>query len=122
MEQSLRFCFKKKQRIFKPAIFQKVLKHPQFVYKQKNIIGLATNSEQLLTNARLGIIAAKRKFPHAKDRNKIKRIVRESFRLNQNLLINLDIIIIARGSFTLDNSKDLFNQLDKIWQNLYAFA
>lgn len=70
-----------------------------------------------LSNARLGIIIAKKKVPKAHDRNRIKRIIRETFRNTCNLA-NVDIIFLARlGLAKIDNttlSNDLKNELNKL--------
>lgn len=73
--------------------------------------------ENTLSNARLGIIIAKKKVPKAHDRNRIRRIIRETFR-NTCELMNVDIIFLARlGLTNIDNatlSRDLKNELDKL--------
>ena len=56
-------------------------------------------------NARLGLVIAKKNVRRAVDRNKIKRIARESFRHHRADLDNLDIIVLARkGLGELDNT------------------
>ncbi len=49
-----------------------------------------------LKEARLGLIVAKKNVRLAVKRNRIKRVVRNSFRLNQQPLEALDIIFLAR--------------------------
>jgi ribonuclease P protein component len=47
--------------------------------------------------ARLGVIASKRTFPRAVDRNRAKRLVREAFRLNcARFTGRKDLIVVAR--------------------------
>jgi len=50
-----------------------------------------------LENARLGMAISKRVLKNAVDRNRIKRIVRESFRCHQQELGGLDIIVMCRN-------------------------
>jgi len=46
---------------------------------------------------RLGVVASKRTFRRAVDRNRAKRLLREAFRLNQNrITADADLVIIAR--------------------------
>ncbi|OBW91657.1 ribonuclease P [Gallibacterium salpingitidis] len=69
-----------------------------------------------LQHPRLGLTVAKKYVKRANQRNRIKRICRESFRLQQHQLPNYDFIVIARkGIKELDNAM-LFKALDKLWQ------
>lgn len=47
-------------------------------------------------NPRLGFIVAKKKVRRAVDRNRIKRCVRENFRLMKHELPAIDIVFLAR--------------------------
>ena len=71
-----------------------------------------------LETARLGITVPKKKVKNATDRNTIKRIIRESFRLRRHQLPNVDIIVIAKqGIGQLDN-QEMVVQLEKLWRKL----
>ena len=48
--------------------------------------------------ARLGLIVPKRSVPQAHDRNRIKRVVRETFRVRADRFETLDLIVRVRGS------------------------
>ena len=68
--------------------------------------------------ARLGLIVAKKNVRRAVDRNRLKRLARESFRLNQQQLPSYDIVLLARrGSSQLAN-KVLFEHLEQLWIRL----
>ena len=46
---------------------------------------------------RLGVVASKRTFRHAVDRNRARRLLRESFRLHRHLLADgVDLVLVAR--------------------------
>ena len=72
-------------------------------------------------NARLGIVASKKTLPGAVERNRIKRIIRESFRQNTIKQRKLDIIVIVRRNFyqppiigsPSDYLERLFSQVEK---------
>lgn len=70
--------------------------------------------------ARLGLAIAKRRVPRAVDRNRIKRIVRESFRRHAAELPAVDIVILARSGLAHRDSSRLFASLDGHWRNLTA--
>lgn len=49
------------------------------------------------TRGQLGVVAAKRTFRRAVDRNRARRLLREAYRLNRpNLPANVDLILLAR--------------------------
>ena len=71
-------------------------------------------------NARLGVIVGKRVAQHANVRNRIKRVVRESFRANQTLLTGYDIIVIARHQCDSLDKVQLRKGIEKLWQKLLS--
>lgn len=48
-------------------------------------------------NARLGIVASKKKLPSAADRNCVKRIIRETFRQHNIKAHSLDLVVMVRS-------------------------
>ena len=56
------------------------------------------------TSARLGLVFGKKNVPRSIDRNRLKRITREQFRLQKNCVGGLDIIVMARATLAdIDN-------------------
>jgi ribonuclease P protein component len=70
------------------------------------------------THPRLGLAIATRTFGSAVARNRIKRIARESFRLNQHLLPAVDVTISARDAARHATPQDLRASLDKHWKSI----
>lgn len=70
------------------------------------------------THARIGIIVGKRVANSAVARNKIRRIVRESFRAHQQVLKGLDIVVIARQQCDSQDKIQLREGINKLWQKL----
>ncbi len=71
---------------------------------------------------RVGLIVAKKNVRNAVDRNRIKRLARESFRLNQHQIPAYNIVLLARrGSSQLPN-KVLFGHLEQLWIRLQKRA
>jgi len=50
-----------------------------------------------LGHARLGLIVPKKIIATAVDRNRVKRLLREAFRLNQHMLGGIDVVARVRG-------------------------
>jgi len=69
---------------------------------------------------RLGIVVAKRRAKRSVDRNIIKRIVRESFRLNKASLPANDFIVILKRPIKqikrAQHKQNLRAQLDELWK------
>lgn len=65
---------------------------------------------------RIGFLVAKRKVKKAVDRNKIKRLVKESFRLNKKTIANFDIIFLLNKEPDLKNSYLLSQELNRQWR------
>jgi ribonuclease P protein component len=68
------------------------------------------------TYPRLGLSIATRTFGTAVARNRIKRLTRESFRLNQHSLPPVDVTVSARDAARQANPGELRASLDKHWK------
>lgn len=85
------------------------------------ILFLAKLTEQ--PNSRLGIVVAKKKVRRAHERNRIKRLARESFRLHQpNFGSDIDIVVMPKVGIEAITNAELYQQLDFAWQKLQRLA
>jgi len=50
-------------------------------------------SQDAARGARIGLVVGKKQFKHAVDRNRVKRIVREQFRLRREALPAFDLVV-----------------------------
>jgi ribonuclease P protein component len=66
--------------------------------------------------ARLGLAVAKKNCKLAVDRNRIKRIVRESFRQHQGDLAGTDIVVLNQAGTHKANNKALLDSLAGHWR------
>jgi len=66
--------------------------------------------------ARLGLAISKKHCRKATARNRIKRVVRESFRLSQAELAGLDIVVLNQAAATLAGNEALADSLRQHWQ------
>jgi len=110
-----RLTFEPRKRLHQPAEFR-ALK------LRGRKLGDAFFSLSVLANqrstARLGLAIATRALGSSVARNRLKRITRESFRLNQHALPAVDISVSARAAARLAESKELWASLDKLWKKI----
>ena len=67
------------------------------------------------SSARLGMAISRKCAPRAVDRNRLKRVIRESFRHCSKQLLGLDLVVIGKRKRPLANSCDLALSLEKHW-------
>lgn len=77
---------------------------------------LARSSDTTL--ARLGLAVSRRVDKRAVRRNRIKRLIRESFRHNKQRLAGLDLVVIARPAAAAADNPTLFAALARHWARL----
>jgi ribonuclease P protein component len=67
---------------------------------------------------RVGLAIAKKRVRQAVTRNRLKRIIRESFRTTRLPLNGLDIVVLARDQAGAAANPDLFVSLTRHWNAL----
>lgn len=106
--------FDKTKRLRKKSEFDYVFMQAKKLTLPCFIILYRDNAEG---HARLGLALSKKMIAKAHDRNRVKRIVRETFRTSDKLK-NYDIIVLAKfGVGKIDNAI-LINKLRQAWSNL----
>ena len=65
---------------------------------------------------RLGMATSRRFLNTAVKRNRVKRLIRESFRLRKHLIENKDVVIVVRRS--VEDEQQLRSDLNKIWHRV----
>lgn len=110
------YSFSPEVRIRCAADYKGVFDGALFKVHQPHFLFLAKCTE--LPKSRLGIVVAKKKVRRAHERNRIKRIARESFRLHQQQLDVLDIVVMPKIGIEAVPNAELHNQLQFAWQKL----
>ena len=72
--------------------------------------------ENATRNARLGLAISKKHCRRATARNRIKRIIRESFREHQAAITGLDIVVINQPAAASADNRQMFNSLAGHWR------
>lgn len=108
--------FGRKLRLLTASDFKAVFGQADYKVSCAQLLILAINNGD--ETPRLGMVIAKKHVRLANSRNRLKRLIRESFRRHQQLLGGLDIVILARsGADSLDN-ESFTRLLEKLWQDL----
>jgi len=68
------------------------------------------------STARLGLAIGKKNCRKATGRNRLKRVIRESFRVEQGRLPGIDVVVLNQPAATNANNKALFSSLKTHWQ------
>jgi ribonuclease P protein component len=110
--------FRRKNRLLIPQQFSRVF---QIGTKRRKRYWVLFFCENDTVFGRLGLAIAKRHFPHAVKRNRLKRMIRESFRQHQGLLAGWDIVVMTNGKIPIENQGVLRNELEMQWQMIAKF-
>ena len=93
--------------------------HFTFVFQQPLRAGTPQitilGRQNSLGHPRIGLTVAKKNVKRAHERNRIKRLTRESFRLRQHELPSMDFVVVAKRVADLDN-RALSEALEKLWR------
>jgi ribonuclease P protein component len=109
--------FPPQSRLKKAAEFKKVFTNP-VKSTDRYFTLLAIRND--FAYPRIGLAIAKKMIRTAVGRNMLKRTVRESFRLQQHTMGNIDIVVLARKE-ALDAPPDaLRKSLEKHWLKLVS--
>ena len=112
-------AFPRSHRLLCARDYQQFFKQARKIYSRHFVILYKPNQ---LPIARLGLAISKKRIKRAVDRNRIKRVIRESFRHHQTMLATLDVTVImskeARKASTALVKLDLRSELDKQWRQL----
>ncbi|KTD07718.1 ribonuclease P protein component [Legionella jamestowniensis] len=110
-------CFDKTRRLLKKSDYDYVFAQAKKVVTSEFIFLYRNNS---LGYARLGLALSKKIISKAHDRNRLKRLLRETFRVKQ--LPAIDVVVLARPGVANAENKTLNAKLGKTWDKLIALS
>lgn len=106
--------FGKSNRLLTPGEFKAVFDSAIFKASGRNLLLLAIPSD----STRLGLVVAKKHVRQAVQRNRLKRLLRESFRHHKTTLVYLDIVALVKPGLWQQDNGTIRNIIDAQWQNL----
>ena len=86
--------FEKTKRLLSSAEFNRVFDSPHRRVGNRHLLILAKRNN--LAHGRIGFVIAKKNVRLASERNRIKRVFREFFRLNPNLFAAFDLVVLVK--------------------------
>ena len=106
--------FDKAKRLLTPRDYQSVFSNPVKFFQPGLFVLCHANN---LDYSRLGLAVSKKNLPRAVDRNRIKRLIRESFRVSiHNKCV--DVVVLTRNPIINMDNTQIFEQLDWLWQRI----
>ncbi len=122
-------CFPRRARLLKPDEYSRVFKKPvRSSDRYLTILAIsrsvsddeATEAEKTSSelNPRLGLAISKKNAKRAIDRNRIKRLIRESFRLHQHKLPPIDLVVMAKPVTKHAENRQITQSLCQHWEKL----
>ncbi len=105
--------FPRRVRLTKPGEYQRVFAGAK---RSGDRYFTVLAAPAVADHARLGMAVSRRNAPRAVDRNRIKRVVRESFREHLADLRPQDLVVIAKPAAKQASKEELRRALEKHWQ------
>lgn len=109
------YQFTRQQRLLKAQDYKNVFEQSCRSTDRYLTVLARTNR---LDFARLGLAITKKRLKQAVDRNRLKRLIRESFRHHQSSLAGLDCVVLAKNGIAQVNNHTLLQSLARHWQQL----
>lgn len=109
--------FPRRARLLKPDQFKAAFERGNRL-NEKWLTAVVVTSPG--SESRLGLAVPKKSVPLAVDRNRIKRQIRESYRLRRSALPPVDIVILAKGGCLQATPEQLGGVLDRLWTRVVA--
>lgn len=107
--------FNKAERLLNKADYGHTFKIGSKIHGKLFMVVTSKNTH---VNARLGIAVSRKVSLRAVVRNRIKRQIRESFRLNKNVIQGRDCIVIAKKKAADMSKSEIRSSLDSLWQKI----
>lgn len=108
--------FSQSLRLLKKADYDEVFRDAKKIASPHFIVLYRNNT---LGHARLGLALSKKNIAKAHDRSRIKRLVRETFRVRvTSQLPAVDVVVLAKSGVAKVENAILMNGLQRIWSKL----
>ena len=107
--------FSRAQRLLRPEEYRRVFEQGAKTGDEAILILGVCND---LAYPRLGLAIAKKHLKQAVQRNRVKRLIRESFRGHLDALAGLDLVVLSRNGITTKTNREIFTALERHWTKI----
>jgi ribonuclease P protein component len=107
--------FPRNRRLLKPDDFSRVFNQGR---RSSDRFFLVLGMLNQAGDTRLGMAVSKKNCRRAVDRNRIKRMIRESFRHHLESLAGLDLVVVARQGVATNENQYCLNSLQQHWRRI----
>ncbi|PJE79687.1 Ribonuclease P protein component [invertebrate metagenome] len=114
------FVFSRKMRLCLASDFRQVFNQTEIKVSCKQLLILARRNNRQYP--RLGLIVAKKHIHMATARNRTKRYIRETFRIHQDKLDSLDVVVLIRKGAKELSGTEMYQLLNCQWQRLNRYS
>lgn len=108
--------FTREQRLLNAADFQRVFDKTKHKVSTRELLILGAAND--LGHSRIGFIIAKKNIRTAVHRNRIKRIIRNFFRVHCSEFDTADLIIMARRGLDQRSNSEINRMFSDLWYKL----
>lgn len=109
--------FPRQVRLLDGHAYQRVFARPRRVPGRRFMV-LYRRLDPAGPSARLGLAISKKHARRSVDRNRVKRIAREAFRISKSRLPPVDIVVLSRAGIASAGRDELRAELDRLLENL----
>ena len=108
--------FGRDKRLLTARSYQAVFGDTRYKVAHPHLLLLARPNQY--SHARLGLVVAKKHIRQSVNRNRVKRVVRDTFRHAQSELKALDVVFLVRKGMDTLSSREQTELLDQSWRRL----
>lgn len=107
------YCFQRELRLLSARDYSHVFNKALKVHNKAFTLLARKNN---LDHPRLGLVIAKKNLKFAFQRNRVKRILREFFRLRVSQLTDFDFVILTRREIAVLSKEDIIRYRDDLFE------
>lgn len=109
------YRFTRDHRLLTSSDYRRVFDDAEYKVSCRYILMLAIRHKSL---SRLGVVVSKKNISKAVQRNRVKRLVRESFRRTKSQIPNLDVVVLIRRGIEGLPNVIISSKMEFLWKDL----
>ena len=107
--------FPRSARLLQAADFRAVFSQARYKVSCRHFLVLALPNP---ATGRLGVVVSRKNVPGAVGRNRVKRLIREHYRMRRANLAGIDLVVLARKDAHKLANTAIRHRLESLWADL----